>query len=262
MVGDKSVGAFVTLMPEYCFVVESTLDNSIVAFASTAPDASQFLTRHNIAWVPEMREKYPRKIREITDEAMSMLSPIEEMMLSFHTDDPPADETENIGGLPACLSVPAAATDHLPAASVVTAAAAASNGNGCANGGGAGGGPATLPWGLINLYITPAVQSDQSVGKRLAMLSMACLRASGTIRAYSEIRTRDIRSKDLYTALGFALVTPLLGSGVPNNTTTSLNNDSPSSPSTSGSNSIATSSGTESAAVPVQGKYIYLTRSF
>ena len=65
MVGDKSVGAFVTLLPEYCFVVESTLDNSIVAFASTAPDASQFLIRHNIAWVPEMREKYPRKIREI-----------------------------------------------------------------------------------------------------------------------------------------------------------------------------------------------------
>ena len=246
--GDKSVGAFLTLMPEYCFVVESTLDNSIVAFASTVPDASQFSTRHNVAWVPEMREKYPRKIREITDEAMSMLSPIEEMMMSFHAD--PVDETGtgNIGGVPACLCVPAAA-EHLPAAGVT------SNGNGSA----VVGGPATLPWGLMNLYITPRVQSDQSVCKRLAMLSMACLRASGTIRAYSEIRTRDIRSRDLYTSLGFAMVTPMIGSGVvlPN---PSLTNDSPSSPSTSGSNSVVTSSGTES--VPVPGKYMYLTRSF
>ena len=230
-------------MPEYCFVVESTLDNSIVAFASTAPDASQFLTRHNIAWVPEMREKYPRKIREITDEAMSMLSPIEEMMLSFHTDPDEAENGGGSGGLPGCLCVP---VDHLPAS-------ATSNGNGSVT----GGAPATLPWGLINLYITPAVQSDQSVGKRLAMLSMASLRASGTIRAYSEIRTRDVRSKDLYTSLGFAMVTPLLVPG-PN----ALSNDSPSSPSTSGSNSVATSSGTDSAALPVQGKYIYLTRSF
>ena len=44
VVGDRSVGAFLTLMPEYCFVIESTLDGSIVAFASTVPDASQFHT--------------------------------------------------------------------------------------------------------------------------------------------------------------------------------------------------------------------------
>ena len=71
-------------------------------------------------------------------------------------------------------------------------------------------GATTLPWGLINLYIATSVQSDQSVGKRLCMLSMACLRASGTIRAYSEIRNRDTKSKDLYTALGFSMVTPLI----------------------------------------------------
>ena len=68
----------------------------------------------------------------------------------------------------------------------------------------------TLPWGLLNLYIATSVQSDQSVGKRLCMLSMACLRASGTIRAYSEIRNRDTKSKDLYTSLGFSMVTPLI----------------------------------------------------
>ena len=51
-----------------------------------------------------MREKYPRKVPEVSDEAMSMLSPIEEMMLSFHLED------EAVNGLPSCLCVP---TDHL-----------------------------------------------------------------------------------------------------------------------------------------------------
>ena len=61
----------------------------------------------------------------------------------------------------------------------------------------------------------------------------------------SEIRYRDTRSKDLYTALGFTMVTPL---------TTTV--ESPNSPSTAVASNSTT--GTEA----IQGKYIYLTRSF
>ena len=222
VVGDKAVGAYLKLMPEYCFVLESTLDNSILAFAATAPDAVQFHTRHNVAWLPEMREKYPRKVNDLSDEAMSMLSPIEEMMLSFHTD-------EETVGLPPCLTSP---PDHL------------SSGSGSSSGG------VPLPWGLINLYITPTVSNDHSISKRLAMCCMACLRASGTIRAYSEIRTRDNRSKDLYAMMGFSSVSPLQS-----------NNDSPSSPPPTETNSNASGSNGTPTGVQ-QSKYIYMTRNF
>ena len=43
------------------------------------------------------------------------------------------------------------------------------------------------------------------------MLALACLRASGTIRAFSEIKARDIKAKDLYVSLGFSSVTPFMG---------------------------------------------------
>ena len=222
MVGDKAVGAYLTLMPEYCFVLESTLDNSILAFAATAPDAVQFHTRNNGAWLPEMREKYPRKVNDLSAEAMSMLSPIEEMMLSFHTD-------EETVGLPVCLTSP---PDHL------------SSGSGSSSAEGI-----SLPWGLINLYITPTVSNDHSISKRLAMCCMACLRASGTIRAYSEIRTRDSRSKDLYAMMGFSAVSPL-----------PMNNDSPSSPSAEINSGASGSNGTPPSGQ--QSKYIYMTRNF
>ena len=39
LIGDKDVGAYLTLCPEYSFVCESSLDGSIVGFACAAPDA-------------------------------------------------------------------------------------------------------------------------------------------------------------------------------------------------------------------------------
>ena len=45
LVGDKVVGAYLTLCPEYSFVCESSVDGSIVAFAVSAPDAKKLFTR-------------------------------------------------------------------------------------------------------------------------------------------------------------------------------------------------------------------------
>ena len=45
VVGDKRVGAYLTLFPEYCFVSENMSDGTIVAFALTCPDATVFYTR-------------------------------------------------------------------------------------------------------------------------------------------------------------------------------------------------------------------------
>ena len=46
LVGDKVVGAYLTLCPEYSFVCESSVDGSIVAFAVSAPDAKKLFTRY------------------------------------------------------------------------------------------------------------------------------------------------------------------------------------------------------------------------
>jgi protein O-GlcNAcase/histone acetyltransferase len=172
LVADKKAGAFLTICPEYCFVCENTADGSIVAFALTAPDATQFFTRLNVAWLPEMRLKYPRKGIDVSEDAMSMMTPIEEMMFSFHLE-------EETTGPPPCL--PSAASS---------------------------GGTGIIPWGLINLCVTTTLITDQSVSKRLTMLAMACLRASGTVRAYTELQSSLTKHRDLFTSLGFTMVNP------------------------------------------------------
>ena len=42
VVGDKYVGAFLTICPEYCFVAENMSDGTVIVFVLTTPDATQF----------------------------------------------------------------------------------------------------------------------------------------------------------------------------------------------------------------------------
>ena len=52
------------------------------------------------------------------------------------------------------------------------------------------------------------------------MLAMACLRASGTIRAFAEIKSRDLKLKELYASLGFStLILGLMQGSEPTNGT-------------------------------------------
>lgn len=50
-------GAFMTLSPELCFVVED--DQALVGFAAAAADAKELRRRIRIAWIPELERKYP-----------------------------------------------------------------------------------------------------------------------------------------------------------------------------------------------------------
>jgi hypothetical protein len=52
------VGGFLTLTPEFCFVVED--DDGLVGYALAALDAKQFHKKLELAWLPEMCRKYPR----------------------------------------------------------------------------------------------------------------------------------------------------------------------------------------------------------
>lgn len=54
----RLVGGFLSLTPEFCFVVED--DIGVVGYALAALDAKQFYKKLELAWLPEMCRKYPR----------------------------------------------------------------------------------------------------------------------------------------------------------------------------------------------------------
>lgn len=54
---DRIVGPYLTLHPEFCFVVED--DQGIVGYACASPDYKKFRIKQELAWIPEMCLKYP-----------------------------------------------------------------------------------------------------------------------------------------------------------------------------------------------------------
>ncbi|KAK7867627.1 hypothetical protein R5R35_014820 [Gryllus longicercus] len=79
LIGDKLVGGFLTLSPEFCFIVEDETD--LVGYAVAALDAKQFYKKLEVAWLPDMCEKYPQPKKDDND----ALNASEEMMSWFHT---------------------------------------------------------------------------------------------------------------------------------------------------------------------------------
>ena len=56
--------------------------------------------------------------------------------------------------------------------------------------------------------------SDVSLAKRLTMLVLACLRASGTFRLFVEVKAADLKMREFYASLGFQLmIAPAAGVG-------------------------------------------------
>ena len=52
------VGAFLTVSPEYCFVMEG--EQGVSGFICAALDAVEFQKKTVIAWIPSVRAKYPK----------------------------------------------------------------------------------------------------------------------------------------------------------------------------------------------------------
>lgn len=57
LVGDKLIGGFLTLSPEYCFVVED--DVRLCGYALAVLDAKKFFAKLQVSWIPELLKKYP-----------------------------------------------------------------------------------------------------------------------------------------------------------------------------------------------------------
>ncbi|XP_055381080.1 protein O-GlcNAcase [Condylostylus longicornis] len=63
---DREIGAFLTLNPELCMVVQNS-ENEIIGFACATLDSRIFYRNQEICWIPEMREKYPLNLLENED---------------------------------------------------------------------------------------------------------------------------------------------------------------------------------------------------
>ncbi|UXI20010.1 Exportin-7 [Sarcoptes scabiei] len=64
LVGDKFIGGFLTLSPEYCFVVED--DIRLCGYALAVLDAKKFFDQLSVSWIPELLRKYPMKTLDQT----------------------------------------------------------------------------------------------------------------------------------------------------------------------------------------------------
>lgn len=52
------MGPYITLHPELCMVVEE--DGALVGYACAVLDCKKFKQKQEVAWIPEMCEKYPK----------------------------------------------------------------------------------------------------------------------------------------------------------------------------------------------------------
>ncbi|KAL5021377.1 hypothetical protein ScPMuIL_000532 [Solemya velum] len=77
LIADRLVGPFVILSSELCFVVED--QEGVCGYALASLDALALQQKCNMAWIPAMCNKYHKPNK--TD-----LSPSEEVILSFHTE--------------------------------------------------------------------------------------------------------------------------------------------------------------------------------
>lgn len=84
IISDKLVGAFVTISPEYCFVLEDS--EGICGYALAALDAKLFYQKAEVAWYNFLKEKYPKP------ETSNGLSPAEEVIVSIHNHEAPVSE--------------------------------------------------------------------------------------------------------------------------------------------------------------------------
>ncbi|TRY74205.1 hypothetical protein DNTS_004370 [Danionella cerebrum] len=79
LIGDRLVGGFLTLSPDYGFVLED--EDGVCGYALGTVDVKPFVKKCKMSWIPFMQEKYNKPDTE------KDLSEAEKMMLSFHEEE-------------------------------------------------------------------------------------------------------------------------------------------------------------------------------
>nr|CAG4646837.1 EOG090X01OH [Megafenestra aurita]SVE92239.1 EOG090X01OH [Megafenestra aurita] len=81
LLGDINFGAFVTLSPELCFVVED--DHSVVGFVAAASNAKELHRRIRLVWIPEMQTKYPELFQCSSTEEANIPVPLKDLTVKL-----------------------------------------------------------------------------------------------------------------------------------------------------------------------------------
>uniref|UniRef100_A0A8C7UC71 GH84 domain-containing protein n=1 Tax=Oncorhynchus mykiss TaxID=8022 RepID=A0A8C7UC71_ONCMY len=79
LIGDRLVGGFLNLSPDYGFVLED--EEGICGYALGTVDVKPFVKKCKMSWIPSMQEKYNKP------DCQKDLSEAEKMMLSFHEEE-------------------------------------------------------------------------------------------------------------------------------------------------------------------------------
>lgn len=70
----RCVGSFLTLSPEYCFVVED--DSGLCGYVLAVLDAKSYFNKLRVSWIPEILKKYPIKIENQASQQAKYLSQV------------------------------------------------------------------------------------------------------------------------------------------------------------------------------------------
>ncbi|XP_032852398.2 protein O-GlcNAcase-like isoform X3 [Tyto alba] len=84
LLGDRLLGSFLSLSPEYTFVLED--EGGLCGYAAGALCAEGFLQQRNSSWLPAVRHKYPRDLGAGAP-ALGQ-DALEEALLFFHAEPP------------------------------------------------------------------------------------------------------------------------------------------------------------------------------
>lgn len=125
LVGDKLVGGFLSLTPEFCFAVED--DIGLVGYALAALDAKQFHKKLELSWLPEMCHKYPQPEKN-SGETLSMTEELISWFHNFKGDVPESIHSQHPSIM--CCSLLTSVLDQSVAKRLVTCLLAALRANG------------------------------------------------------------------------------------------------------------------------------------
>ncbi|XP_067884793.1 protein O-GlcNAcase isoform X2 [Heterodontus francisci] len=85
LTGDRFLGHFLTLSPDYCFVLQD--EEELCGCALGALEIRSFLKGCEAAWFPAMQEKYSKPT------ALNNLTPTQELLMFFHNEKPSYPES-------------------------------------------------------------------------------------------------------------------------------------------------------------------------
>lgn len=86
----RNIGGYLIISSDYCFVVED--DTAVCGYALAAVDSKKFEEKLKIAWIPELRNKYPlpvdEKINSTQEEVEEeSINEAQKLIRSFHNEN-------------------------------------------------------------------------------------------------------------------------------------------------------------------------------